>query len=216
MSTIARPYIAYGPGDELPVVKDQLRGAIRSEREKRSAKERERAAVDLAQLVGDLETVRGAHTIACYVSRPAEPGTYPLLDRLAGRKARVMLPMLGTGLTRQWAWLTTTAELEVRAPGRPAEPAGPGMDQDALAQADVVIVPALAVDTAGRRLGHGGGWYDRVLEHVRPGVTVLGLVWPEELYDAATHPLPTEPHDRPVHAVATTAGWRQLGQPTAG
>ena len=69
-----------------------------------------------------------------------------------------------------------------------------------------MIAPALAVDTTGARLGQGGGWYDRALEHLRPGAPVVALVFPEELYDAQTRPLPRERHDRLVDAVATPAG----------
>jgi 5-formyltetrahydrofolate cyclo-ligase len=213
MSANAQPYVPFGPGDELPVVKDLLRRAILSEREKRSPRELERAAHDFAQVVGDLAQVRGAGTVAAYAARAAEPGTNPLLERLGRRGTRVLLPMLGSGLQRQWAWLTSTDELELRAPGRPPEPPGPGMPADALAQADAVVVPALAVDTAGHRLGHGGGWYDRVLEHVRPGVSIIAMVFAEEVYDADSLPLPIEPHDRPVQAVVTTAGLRELRAP---
>ncbi|HMO10325.1 MAG TPA: 5-formyltetrahydrofolate cyclo-ligase, partial [Actinotalea sp.] len=161
MRTIGQPYVPFGPGDELHVVKDLLRRAIVTERAKRQPRERERAALDIAQVVGDLDHVRSAAVVAAYASRAEEPGTVPLLDRLAGRGARVLLPVLGVNLTRQWAWLTTTDELTQRAPGRPPEPPGPGLDADTLALADAVVVPALAVDSTGHRLGHGGGWYPR-------------------------------------------------------
>ena len=80
-----------------------------------------------------------------------------------------------------------------------------------LVDADVVIAPALAVDSNGVRLGQGGGWYDRALEHVRPGTKVIAVVFPEEVYDATDRPLPLEKHDRTVDAVATPLGWRWLG-----
>ncbi|WP_372593524.1 5-formyltetrahydrofolate cyclo-ligase [Actinotalea sp.] len=215
MSSDTRPYVAFQAGSELPVVKDELRRAIIAERESRSPHERELAAADFAQVVGDIPVVRAAACVAAYAARAAEPATTPLLDRLAQRGATVLLPVLGTGLQRQWAHLTTTEELAVRAPGRPPEPPGPAMGAEALAEADVVLVPALAVDSSGARLGHGGGWYDRVLEHVRPGVPVIAMVFPSEIYDAETHPLPQELHDRHVDAVATTSGWRALGEAAA-
>jgi 5-formyltetrahydrofolate cyclo-ligase len=102
------------------------------------------------------------------------------------------------------------ADLQVRAPGRPPEPGTHALGTGAIAQADVVIAPALAVDSRGVRLGQGGGWYDRALEHVRPGTKVVAVVFPEEVYDASDRPLPVEPHDKPVHAVATPHGWRWL------
>ncbi len=210
MTSDKQPYVAFGSGSELPVVKDQLRRAVLAERESRIPRDRELAAADFAQVVGDIPAVRAAGCIAAYAARGAEPGTTPLLDRLSQRGARVLLPVLGTGLQRQWAYLTTTDELEVRAPGRPPEPPGPTLEAEALTEADVVLVPALAVDSSGARLGHGGGWYDRVLEHVRPGVPVIAMVFPSEVYEATEQPLPQENHDKRVDAVATTSGWRVL------
>lgn len=211
MSSPAQPYVEFRAGSDLTATKDELRRAILAARERRTPRERERAAIDLAQVVGDLPAVRSGAVVAAYASRAAEPATTPLLDRLLGRGARVLLPVLGAGLAREWAWLSTTDELEVRAPGRPPEPPGPSLPAETLAEADVVLVPALAVDTSGTRLGHGGGWYDRVLAHARPDAPLIALVYPEEVYDAVVLPLPREDHDRRVGSVATTAGWRPLG-----
>ena len=71
----------------------------------------------------------------------------------------------------------------------------------ALASADLVLVPALAVDAAGVRLGRGGGSYDRALSRVRPGVPVIALLYPGEVVPV----LPAQPHDRPVTAALTPA-----------
>ena len=60
--------------------------------------------------------------------------------------------------------------------------------------------PGLAVDRSGRRLGQGGGSYDRALVHVRPDVDIVTLLWDDELLDTD---VPAEPHDRRVTAVLT-------------
>lgn len=210
MSSVAQPY---PPLTGLGVVeaKEALRTAIRAERAKRSARMLTRAADDIAQVVGDMPEVRAARCVAAYVSRPTEPGTVPLVERLARRGTRVLLPVLGAGLARDWAAFTHVEDLVERAPGRPPEPGGPPLGAEALAEADAIVAPALAIDTSGARLGQGGGWYDRVLAHAAPGTPVIAVVFPEELYDAAERPLPREPHDRTVDLVATTAGWRRLG-----
>ncbi len=80
----------------------------------------------------------------------------------------------------------------------------------AIAEADVVVAPALAVDTRGARLGQGGGWYDRSLKQARQGVTVVAMVFPEEIYDADERPLPVEDHDMPVHVAVTPERWQGL------
>jgi 5-formyltetrahydrofolate cyclo-ligase len=145
-----------------------------------------------------------------YAARPTEPDTGPLLERLADRGLHVLLPVLGTGLQRDWAPYAGPEDLRQRAPGRPPEPGTPHLGPEALAEADVVIAPALAVDTGGARLGQGGGWYDRALEHAAPGVPVVAMVFEEEVYDAGTRPVPRQEHDRLVDAVATPEGWRWL------
>ena len=211
VSTSAQPYPTHVAGLEVYEIKDQLRRAIRAERAKLSDSARARAGTGFAVVVGDLPEVRAARTVAAYVSRPTEPDTLPLLERLAARGTRILLPVLGTGLQRDWAWYTTPDELQVRAPGRPAEPPGPTLGAHALGQVDAIVAPALAVDTAGCRLGQGGGWYDRVLEHAPPSAVVVAMVYPDEVYDAAVRPLPREVHDRTVDVVATPLGWQRLG-----
>lgn len=219
-STAARPFLCHdvtvsgqpyldSRSHLAPIeAKDHLRRAIRAERGRLTPRLHARAAAGFAHVVGDLDVVRRAGVVAAYVARPNEPGTVPLLERLAQRGTRVLLPVLGTGLQRDWAWFTTAEDLRVRAPGRPPEPGGPTLGADALAQADVVVAPALAVDTAGARLGQGGGWYDRVLVHCRPEVPVVAMVFDGEVYDAATRPVPQEPHDHRVDVIATPTTWR--------
>jgi 5-formyltetrahydrofolate cyclo-ligase len=82
------------------------------------------------------------------------------------------------------------------------EPTGPRLGPEAVATADVVLVPALAVDRHGMRLGRGRGYYDRALGRVPVGTPVCALLHDGELLDA----VPSEPHDRPVTAAVTPSG----------
>lgn len=212
MSRTAQPYPAHPPGQEITEIKAELRAAIRAERARLDPARRARAAAGLAAVVTDLPQVSAAGCVSAYVSRPSEPGTAALLERLAARGTRILLPTLD-GLRRDWAWFTTAAELLVRAPGRPPEPAGPCLGPEVLELAEAIIAPALAVDTAGTRLGQGGGWYDRVLQHASSEAVVIALVYANEVYDAGTRPLPVEEHDRGVDIVATPDGWQWLRTP---
>ncbi len=198
-------------GMEPSDAKGALRRAIRERRSARTARQRAQAATAFADVLETLPAVRDAKCVAAYAARPSEPGTEVLLERLAAQGKRVLLPVLGTGLARDWAEYVPGEELRERAPGRPPEPGGPALGAEAVAEADVVIAPALAVDTAGRRLGQGGGWYDRVLTLAREDVPVVALVFPEEIYDGEARPLPVEAHDRMIPLVATPQGWRELG-----
>ena len=86
-----------------------------------------------------------------------------------------------------------------------AHPAPALLGADAVAGVDVVLVPALAVDRRGVRLGRGGGSYDRAL--VRARGLLVAVLHEGELVD---DPLPEEPHDVRVHAVLLPSGLVEL------
>jgi 5-formyltetrahydrofolate cyclo-ligase len=211
MSTAAQPYPHASDGSTITEVKDEFRALIRAARQARSPRRRAEAADALVDVVETVPALADARCVAVYSARPTEPDTGPLLDALAARGVEVLLPVLGAGLQRDWARFAGRHDLLQRAPGRPPEPSTPPLGPDALARADVIVAPALAVDTSGTRLGQGGGWYDRALAHARPGTPVIALVFAEELYDAAVRPLPRQPHDRTVDIVATPERWVALG-----
>ncbi|GAA2726770.1 5-formyltetrahydrofolate cyclo-ligase [Cellulomonas aerilata] len=202
--------------EQVEHAKETLRKSIRAARSARSERRRHEAAEALAQVVAGIPAVAAAGCVAVYAARPGEPDTGPLLDLLAARGTRILMPVLGTGLQRDWAAYAGADDLRQRAPGRPPEPGTPQLGPAALAHADVVVAPALAVDTSGARLGQGGGWYDRALEHARPGVPVVAVVYADEVYEADARPLPRLPHDRTVDAVATPSGVRWFRSPDAG
>jgi 5-formyltetrahydrofolate cyclo-ligase len=135
----------------------------------------------------------------------------PLLESLAASGVRVLVPVLGDGLQRGWAHFVAADDVVERAPGRPPEPSGDFLPQGVLAEADVIIVPALAADTLGTRLGQGGGWYDRALVEARPGVPIVALVFDNEFHDAEVRAIPREPHDLPVSIVVTPSGVHRIG-----
>ena len=91
-------------------------------------------------------------------------------------------------------------------PGRagPPEPCGQALPPEEIGRVDALLIPALAVDRGGRRLGQGGGWYDRLLPLRADGVRVFAMVHDDEL---VAGPLPTEAHDEPVDAVITPEEW---------
>mgnify|MGYP005811989769 CR=1 FL=1 len=216
MSSVAREHSHVPDEEEIEELKDRWRRRIRQARQQRSARSREADGRALAQVALKIPQVAAARCVAAYAPRPGEPITGPLLEALAERGIRVLLPVLGTSLQRDWAEYAGPDDLRERAPGRPPEPGGPALGAAAIADADVVLVPALAVDTTGTRLGQGGGWYDRALHEARPGTPVIALTYAEEVHDAVAEPLPRAAHDRPVDAVATPAGITWFREPAAG
>ena len=142
--------------------------------------------------------------IAAYYSVGTEPDTHSLLFALWKRGSYVVLPVLLPDGDLDWASYEGPDSL---APGprgllQPMEPVrGPGT----VARADVVLVPALAVDAAGNRLGRGGGSYDRALARVGGQVPTIALLYDGELRrqraDGAARP--ARPRGRPPPVTAS-------------
>ncbi|MGO1592362.1 MAG: 5-formyltetrahydrofolate cyclo-ligase [Ancrocorticia sp.] len=156
-----------------------------------------------------LDFIGDAKTVACYVSVNNEPETHALCEAIAAHGCELLLPKLGPGLSREWAWYQGADDLAVCAPGRPPEPSGEAIGSDILATVDVLIIPATLVDRQGRRIGQGGGWYDRVLKQVSAQTRVGAMVFPEEYVDID---LPQDPMDRPVSFVILPDRWGACGK----
>jgi len=148
--------------------------------------------------------VRRAATVAAYVSIGSEPGTGLLLDQLGDAGKRVILPVLLPDNDLDWVVHTGT----LLPAGRGLlEPAGPRLGVDAIAGADVVLLPGMAVGADGTRMGRGGGSYDRALARVPLGTFTCVLLYDDEVLPG----VPAEEHDRRVTAVATPLGVRRFG-----
>lgn len=164
------------------------------------------AAATLRRHVVGAVRSAGARQICAYVPVGAEPGSRILLDALTIGGVEVLLPVLRDDRDLDWAAYTGPRSL-YSAPNGLREPMGRRLGVNAVAAVDLLIVPALAVDGAGRRLGRGGGSYDRVLARVAPELTVVALLHDGERVEE----VPAEPHDRPVSHVATPAdGWQPV------
>lgn len=186
--------------------KISLRDRLLTARRQRSLLELGEAARALAEHLLATPEVRRAATIAAYVSIGQEPGTGPLVEALREAGRHVLLPVLLPDNDLDWARYAGPDDL-VPARRGVLEPPGPPLGPDAVATADAVLVPALAVDRTGLRLGRGGGSYDRALGRVPVGTFVCALLFDGELVDA----VPAAPHDRRVTAVATPSGVTRVG-----
>ena len=170
------------------VDKPALRRALLSRRAALPPYERERIATAAVEVL--LPRLLGP--VAAYVSVGTEPGTGPLLRALAGRD--VLLPVLLPDGDLDWG---RAGDGVVAGPHGLLEPCGPRLGREAVGRCATVVVPALAVDRTGTRLGRGGGSYDRALARCTGWVVAL-------LHDGeAVTALPGEPHDRPVSAFLT-------------
>lgn len=198
-------------GRDAPIVtKHELRRELLARRRERSDDDRWRDAAALAaELPGVLDGL-GAETdrpVCLHVPVRHEPGAapdgaIPMLDAAAALGRRVLLPVTVGRAPLDWAGFGGREDL-VPGPHGLLEPAGPRRGAEAIGEATVVVVPALAVTAGGIRLGRGGGHYDRSLPLASAATRIVALVADDELVTE----LPAEPHDVRVHAV-----WR----PTAG
>ena len=184
--------------DPIDGAKLALRDQIVTARGRLPLAELAERAGAVAALLTTVPEVRRAATVAAYVSVGREPGTGPLLEALADAGKRVILPLLQADNDLDWATYTGPQGL-VRAGRGLLEPVGPALGPDAIATADVVVVPGLAVDPTGLRLGRGGGSYDRALGRVPLGTFTCVVLNNDEVLDA----VPAAPHDRRVTAAAT-------------
>ena len=176
-----------------------MRDELLARRRAMTAAERAEAAEAIALHVLAVPLVARSRRVACYLSMPSEPGTGPLVAALQERGIEVVVPISLADHSLDWVVHDPAATVTRTSLGIP-EPDGVRLGPDALRDCSAVIVPALAVDHAGQRLGRGAGYYDRALA----GVTapLCALVFTHELLSEVPH----EPHDVPVQMAVTPSG----------
>lgn len=187
--------------------KTALRDRIAAHRAGLTLSDLATASRDLRDVVLTAPAIQDTRTVAAYVSVGREPGTGPLIEALSERNIEVLLPLLLPDGDLDWARYTGPSALE-SAPRGLLEPTSTPLGTSAVLDVDLVIVPAMAVDRHGIRLGRGGGSYDRVLARLAGrDVFTCALLHDGEFLDM---PIPREPHDVPVSAAATPSGLHDL------
>lgn len=189
---------------EAPDEKAELRAELLRARRGLTAAAREAAGAALATRVRELPELAAGGSVAAYVSMGAEPGTRELIDALRDAGTRVLLPVLLPDNDLDWAVYQGPRALE-RTRGGLWEPTGERLGREAVTEVSAVLLPGLAVDATGVRLGRGGGSYDRVLARLQAAGAeplLLVLLYPHEV---VAH-VPREPHDHPVHLAVTPEG----------
>lgn len=148
----------------------------------------------------------GPGPIAAYIAAAGEPDLAELCSAVRQSGGSVLLPIPGPRGVLTWAWddgrYEPHDELPVAMPSGPV--IGTGGDVLLAHHATVLLLPALAVDLAGGRLGQGGGYYDRLLARLavtEHRVLTVAVVHDDEVLAADT--IPREPHDQLVAAVLT-------------
>jgi 5-formyltetrahydrofolate cyclo-ligase len=183
--------------------KESLRVGFKSRRSSLTPRELQVAGDAAARLVTQSPEWKQAKTVCLYASFGGELPTDALLALALLEGKRLLLPRV-TARTRLVLHEVTdltaleTSRLGIRQPKRDAPIV-------ALAEAGLILVPGLGFDGAGRRLGFGGGYYDRLLAKPPRKTFRLGHAHAFQLISR----LPDEPHDVRVQAVVTPQGWQR-------
>jgi len=184
--------------DDLKRRKRALRREVRARRDALPPEERERLGQAVARNLLTLPEVRQASTVMAFSSFGSEVDTRPIIEQLARDGRRVVLPRVEG---------RTIVPVGYRS-GDPVKPSSfgalepAGGDPVRPEEIDVVIVPGLAFDRRGHRVGYGGGFYDRFLGRLRPDALTVSICFSVQVVDE----VPNGRGDRPVDLVVTEEG----------
>jgi 5-formyltetrahydrofolate cyclo-ligase len=128
--------------------------------------------------------------VFAYEALATEPASPALLEGMADRGASIYVPVHRPDNDLDWIrWPESTT-----------------LGLQAVSTASVILVPALAIDIGGMRIGRGGGSYDRVIPRMSPGVPVVAVLHRGEIFER----IPAEAWDCRVTAAVTPDGWYDL------
>lgn len=185
---------------DLRAAKAQLRAEMKARRAEVSALAHGQHAAQAARVLQSLPQWQSARVVCLYASFKHELGTHALLQQALGEGKVVLLPRsrpdgtLSLHVVSDLGALTPSPlgilEPTSSAPVRPAS------------EVDLFLVPGLAFDAAGHRLGYGAGFYDRLLTQAQATAFSVGYG-----FDFQVHPeVPVEAHDQALHAIVTPTG----------
>ena len=184
----------------LREAKAQLRERMRLAREDLPEVDRAERGRRAGEILLESGLIVDGATVMVFWSFGAEIPTQPAIQALAARGARLALPYV-RGRWMEAAPFRRGDPLVATTFG-PLEPAQPEpMDPSVI---DVVVVPGLAFDRIGFRVGYGGGHYDRFLPRLRPDAIRVGFAFDLQLLAAGE--VPRGPDDEPVRFVVTEGG----------
>lgn len=181
---------------QLKKAKRAVRTMVLARRDAMSAEQRAEASEAIAARFLGLEQVHRARTVMVFWSFGSEVATGPIIDALHERGITVVLPTIVRGELQPRTW----------APGEPLTTTSFGAEEPASGNVvdpvsiDVIAVPAVAFDRAGRRVGYGGGYYDRFLPFAGPSCLRVGVGFAMQLVDGD---LPAGDFDHRVDLVVT-------------
>jgi 5-formyltetrahydrofolate cyclo-ligase len=177
-----------------PATKTEWRAHLIAARREVPASQRTTEAAAIAEFARKL--VHAGQTVCSYVPVGTEPGSRELLDDLLSMDVQVLLPVVTGAQPLDWAVYEGSLQ---PGPHRLLEPTGPRLGPAAIGSAGLILVPALAIDQSGIRLGRGAGHYDRSLPMASADAHLIGVVRDQEFLPH----LPSDEHDVRMTAALT-------------
>ena len=182
------------------MTKQQLRTTLLRRLQQQKEDDRRRKSEAIRRKVFRLEAFRRATTVCCYVALPYEVQTWRMIEEMLKRGKRVAVPVTHRRAKR-------LSLCEVRDPAQELAPGAFGVFEPIagrrrpvrLKELDLLLVPGLAFDRRGHRLGHGHGYFDRLLSRVPETTPTVGLAFRFQLLDR----LPVVAHDHALQTILT-------------
>lgn len=196
--------------DDISLDKDILRSQIRPRRLTAHSHRGEHGQQHMQELFTThiLEAVaqrlRSPGTVAAYLPTKSEPPIIEALTRLNKDGHRILVPVVRPGRKLAWVRWDPAVEHPLSPMGIP-EPEGEEQDERAFVDADVRLIPALAFDAGGHRLGQGGGYYDRIIPLLSDQQLTdrsIGIVFSDEIYET----IPYDQWDAILPVILTEQG----------
>ncbi len=180
--------------------KAQLRTKLNAERAAREYNPDEASELNIH--LAELCLANGVNKVTCYLPFGSEPDTELFIDWALDNNIAVLLPVSKADGTLEWVNFEGETKVGIfgfhEATGQAVQPI----------DVDLAIIPALAVDNQGIRIGKGKGFYDRGLLEFEPKPPIVAVVFDSEVLDS----IPAEIHDHPVDAAVTPTGIKHFTQ----
>ena len=187
---------------KLNMTKADIRNMMRARRREVDPEAREEASAEICEALWERPDVQAAvaakRPFAVYLANDDEIDLAPFVERLWAADVTVAVPY--------WQAESDTYRLAIYTSASTLIEGGHGIMEPAetydIAPCDigVWIVPGLAFTRDGRRIGYGGGWYDRYLAAAAYDAVALAVAYPFQILDD----VPTDPNDRRVTDVVST------------
>jgi 5-formyltetrahydrofolate cyclo-ligase len=184
-------------------LKKELRATIAARRDAMSENELLAMSRKVQESLFTFEKYMSADTVMFFAAFRSEVVTVPMIEAaiVQGKRAVSPVSILETHELLPCLIRDITTDLAPGAYGIPEPPPGQRVAVD-VSDIDFLCLPGLGFDTAGNRLGYGGGYYDRFMERLRPGCTLAALAFSFQIVDHVPH----APHDKPVQYIVTDQG----------